>query len=753
MKQMITLSKRLLIALFVLFATTATALSATHPTYNVNDVNKLKAFLNQTSVEDGKKNWEQIPSDTDPTGWNEDDSRWQTYPGLTWTGDVNNKRITRITWWFLGSDVYKKLAGTVDFTGCTSLSYLDLEATSVTSIDVSGCGSLSNFWASDNTVLETLNCSNTSMNYLDLLGCTNLKTLDCSNNQITSLEIPQTVTTLDCSNNRIPLRILPTGIQNYTYAPQVITISVTTNPVDLSGVATGITSATNASGADIGTLSGDILTLPDGTTGVVEAHITTSDFPAQGANAAMIYTFTVVTGFNSGDITKLQAFLAQESNLPGIKNWERLGMSQDPATLDAGSAAWGSIDGITWVDSPDDMRISEISWTYSSLGGSLDLSGCDSLTVLNCFGNALSSLDVSGCSQLTVLDCSSNALSSLDVSGCSQLTGLSCSGNALSSLDVSGCSQLAELNCYWNYIPLSSLPSVGVCSDYLYAPQYATAPSPLTSPIDLSAIAAGSAIDEASFECLDENGFPISGYSLDNNILTLPAGFTGTVELYISTADFPVDRFGDPALIYNFTVEAGEQPEPESVAVLVALDLVDPDLREHIGLNPVEGTTEMTKGEPFELRVWLDSLTHLSGIAVYLNDQLLDPIRTETRSASPDESLLRANQQVWETVYVYRIMATDDMQIRIVGLSWNDGKNPTGTLSDPSGQGAKVYTTPGYIFIAQGAKPQRENILIYNLNGQLLKSAPAAEGVSRIPVAKGIYIVAIGDNRWKVVVR
>ena len=107
---------------------------------------------------------------------------------------------------------------------------------------------------------------------------------------------------------------------------------------------------------------------------------------------------------------------------------------------------------------------------------SLDVSGCTSLTSLDCSNNKLTSLDVSKNTSLTSLDmskntsltsldCNDNALTSLDVSKNTSLTSLDCNNNALTSLDASGCTSLTSLDCRWNHIPLSNLYK-GVMQSY-----------------------------------------------------------------------------------------------------------------------------------------------------------------------------------------------------------------------------------------------------------------------------------------------
>ena len=99
---------------------------------------------------------------------------------------------------------------------------------------------------------------------------------------------------------------------------------------------------------------------------------------------------------------------------------------------------------------------------YDNQLTSLDVSGCTSLGSLSCSNNQLTSLDVSGCTSLVNLDCDNNQLTSLDVSGCTSLGKLYCRDNQLTSLDVSGCTSLAELSCYNNQ--LTSLDLTGCTS-------------------------------------------------------------------------------------------------------------------------------------------------------------------------------------------------------------------------------------------------------------------------------------------------
>ena len=83
---------------------------------------------------------------------------------------------------------------------------------------------------------------------------------------------------------------------------------------------------------------------------------------------------------------------------------------------------------------------------------SLKVSGCTSLTKLNCSINYVDSLDLSGCTSLTELNTSRNQLTSLDLSDQKGLTKLNCSDNLLREIDLSGCPRIDSLICDINQI-------------------------------------------------------------------------------------------------------------------------------------------------------------------------------------------------------------------------------------------------------------------------------------------------------------
>ena len=100
---------------------------------------------------------------------------------------------------------------------------------------------------------------------------------------------------------------------------------------------------------------------------------------------------------------------------------------------------------------------------------SLDLTGCTSLTSLDCYDNAeLSSLIVKGCTALTTIMTRQCAFTSLDLSGLAALQIIYCQRNNLSSVNLTGCVALSNFYAHTNkwveidLSPCTSISSVNV---------------------------------------------------------------------------------------------------------------------------------------------------------------------------------------------------------------------------------------------------------------------------------------------------
>lgn len=83
----------------------------------------------------------------------------------------------------------------VDVSGCDKLEYLDVSSCDIGSLSVEGC-----------EALRELVCSNNSIETLDLSSCPNFEVLDCKNNNLSVLnfEANNLLTKIDCRYNGLP---------------------------------------------------------------------------------------------------------------------------------------------------------------------------------------------------------------------------------------------------------------------------------------------------------------------------------------------------------------------------------------------------------------------------------------------------------------------------------------------------------------------------------------------------------------------
>lgn len=99
------------------------------------------------------------------------------------------------------------------------------------------------------------------------------------------------------------------------------------------------------------------------------------------------------------------------------------------------------------------------------------------------------------------------------------------------------------------------------------------------------------------------------------------------------------------------------------------------------------------------------------------------------------------------TIEFVQAAATFTGQVTIDDLVWVSNKTVTSTPS--VGNNASVYAANGRIVIASET---REQVALFNIAGQLVKSAVVTEGETTIAVEKGLYIVRVGLKATKVAV-
>ena len=174
-----------------------------------------------------------------------------------------------------------------------------------------------------------------------------------------------------------------------------------------------------------------------------------------------VYTYTQrITDSGTGYIyytyTQGSTYSAYLSGLYCYDSYDIIVMSGQITSLDlSGCTALTKLDcsynQLTSLDVSKNTALTELSCGSNQLT-SLDVSHNTALTNLGCRENQLTSLDVSKNTALTYLYCSYNQLTSLDVSGCTALTDLDCSYNQLTSLDVSKNTALTGLSCEENQL-------------------------------------------------------------------------------------------------------------------------------------------------------------------------------------------------------------------------------------------------------------------------------------------------------------
>jgi hypothetical protein len=103
----------------------------------------------------------------------------------------------------------------LNVSGCTALAHLNCYANSLTSLNVSGLTALAHLDCQNNTLtalnasgctaLTHLDCNTNSLTSLDVSGCTALAYLDCQNNSLTSLDVSglTNLAFLVCNNNAL----------------------------------------------------------------------------------------------------------------------------------------------------------------------------------------------------------------------------------------------------------------------------------------------------------------------------------------------------------------------------------------------------------------------------------------------------------------------------------------------------------------------------------------------------------------------
>lgn len=437
----------------------------------------------------------------------------------------------------------------------TNIETLNCSSNKFSTLGLNNRSSLKSLIASNNTSMTTLNCYSNALTSLDVSGCSSLTNLDCKSNQLTSLgTLPTSLQTLNCSSNKLSgtmtfsnrsaLKSLNISYNTslttlYCYSDALTTLNVTgcsalayldchSNQITSLGSLPNSLQEINCSSNKLsGSLSltgrSALKTLNIGS----NPNLTSLDCYSNALTTLYVTNCSALATLNcySNSLTSLDMSGCSSLTLLDCKNNKLTSLSNVPTslqTLDCSNNKFGGSFSLTAHNSLKTLNISNNSITilncYSNALTTLNLSGCSSLTSLDCRNNqltalsnlpttlqslycsnnklsgtfelrwyralktldisnnknltkidcdlnALTSLNASGCTALTSLSCYSNDLTSLNVTGCSAMTKLDCSSNDLTSLNVSSCTALTTLDCYFN--DLTSL-NVSGCSALTY---------------------------------------------------------------------------------------------------------------------------------------------------------------------------------------------------------------------------------------------------------------------------------------------
>ena len=178
----------------------------------------------------------------------------------------------------------------------------------------------------------------------------------------------------------------------------------------------------------------------------------------------------------------------------------------------------------------------------------------------------------------------------------------------------------------------------------------------------------------------------------------------------------------------EFVLTVTEPEEPETPVI--------PDMPEYynIMVEECEGVTVETSTNVVREG---QSMTFTIDIAEGYTDE--DMTVKVKRSLFGTTDIIEPNDEgIYEVKNIYT-----DIYITVDGVEEEEEETPTG-MKDV--EGAKVYTKDGSIYVQT---PKQEQVQIISISGAVLKSETQV-GLQRYGLPRGIYIICIGEERFKV---
>ncbi len=438
MKKKLTAMLVCILLVILVFPAAALAYDYGGSTYNDNDFNKMQAFLNTES--DGVMNGFRL----NPAYDSDNPTTWGTGTVVMWSSDTSNRRIIQL---LLGGS---GLAGSLDLSGFTGLTYADLGDNPISAVDVSGdtamqflnvrrtgiteldasgltalnwltcseCPNLTDVNVSGCTALETLIASGSAadstdigkLDTLDVSGCTALEDLSVEKNRLTALDLDglSSLTDLDIDNNRL-------AALDVSECAALESLDVGYN--DLSALDVSECAALQKLNC--------------------EGNVHLASLTIKGASSLNAVTCTgcALTSLDASGLTTLTTLDC------GVNDIATLNLTGDTALVNL-DCNTNEIENLS-VAGLSNLVI--LNCTQNNIEEIKGLSDADGLMMLACGYNEMQSLDVSGMASLEFLVCDHNQLATLTGSGNTALGALLCSDNLLTSLDFCDSANLSIL--------------------------------------------------------------------------------------------------------------------------------------------------------------------------------------------------------------------------------------------------------------------------------------------------------------------
>ncbi len=375
----------------------------------------------------------------------DDNGQIQLSEAKAFTGLLNASNNTSITD-VIGLEAFQNITG------------LWLSNDGVTSADLSQNTQLTEFYIPNNSLLAELHITNlpnllklsvssTRAGVLDISNSTKLTELTCSNSRITSL---------DLSNNK-RLAILSAG-QNafgsidlsanvdldevYLSSCSLYTLDLTNNP--------GIWKLNVTNNANLSCVQVSDVDYANGNANYVKGTNTifSLDCPPAIPDANLrnaLLNHVPVIDTNDDNLLQLAEKEAFTGTLilssKGINDATGLENFVNITGLDISSnQSLSNLDVSVFSD------LTTLNVSFTTLGGTLDLSSNPDLESLECSGSGLTNLTVTSNPKLTDLDASNNQFTTIDLTNNTKLTSIKLDNTAIAAIDLSSNTLLEELN-------------------------------------------------------------------------------------------------------------------------------------------------------------------------------------------------------------------------------------------------------------------------------------------------------------------